>query len=221
MLPRLPRNLRIALLVILVCCAPSLKAAPSTWHGAGPGGAHLVSSGHPGLGLQLDSVRYHLGDDLHWTDPGFDDQSWPIAEQARWPLPPFDSDGFIWVRARATVPGVVAGPMALCLSQNTFAIADELFVNGKQSGRQGSLPPHVQLILFPQDAVFDLPVGVAAPGTTLVVAFRMWYPPFIRTFGWFGGADFILDGSRDVRLALDANKPPHCSSGDPLLPSIS
>ena len=206
MLPRLPRNLRIALVVIFVCCAPQIKATVSAQRGVGPGGAHLVISGQAGLRMPLASVRYHFGDDLRWADPRFDDQAWPIAEQVRWPLPAFNSDGFMWARARVTVSGDAPGPIALCLSQNTFAIAAEVFVNGKEVGHQGGLPPNVELILFPQDAVFDLPEGMAVPGTTLVVAFRVWYPPFVRTFGWFDGADFILEGSRNLRLALDADR---------------
>jgi len=207
MLPRLPRNLRIAFLVICVYCAPQLKAAVSSERGKeGPGGAHLLPSGRSGTGIPLASIRYHFGDDPHWADPGFDDQSWPTVEQGRWPVPALNSDGFVWARARVTVPTDAAGPIALCLSQNILAIADEVFVNGNEVGRQGSPPPQIEISLFPQDAVFDLPSGVAAPGTTLVVAFRAWYPPFIRTFGWFGSADFILDGSRNLRLAVDASR---------------
>jgi len=217
MLPCLPRNLRIALLVLFVCCPLQVKAAASAERGIsvqprgkGPGGAHLATSGLYDRGILLSSVRYHFGDDpdgkLGWADPGFDDQSWPVAEQVRWPMPAFNSDGFMWVRARMTVPGDAAGPIALCLSQDTFSIADEVFVNGKQVGHQGSLPPQSELILFPQDAVFDLPAGMAAPGTTLEVAFRAWYPPFIRTFGWFDFADFILDGNRNLKLAVHADR---------------
>ena len=207
MLPRLPRNLWIALLVILVCCAPPLEAADSAGHGGvGPGGPHLVLSGHTGPRIPLASIRYHFGDDPRWADPGFDDQSWPIAEQGRWPAPTFNSDGFMWVRARVRVRIDAAGPIAFCLSQNIIAIADEVLVNGKEVGRQGSLPPRIELSIFPQDAVFDLPAGVAAPGTTAVVALRAWYPPFVRTFGWFGNADFILDESRNLRLALDSDR---------------
>jgi hypothetical protein len=205
MLPRLPRNLRIALLVMFVCCAPQLKGA-SAQRGRGFGGAHLMLSRQYGPGIPLTSVRYHFGDDPHWADPGFDDQSWPIAEQVRWPVPAFNSDGFIWARTRVTVRSDAAGPIALCLSQDTIAVADEVFVNGMEVGRQGSLPPHIEISLFPQDEIFDLPAGVAAPGTTLVVAFRVWYPPFVRSFGWFVGADFILDESRNLRLALDADR---------------
>jgi hypothetical protein len=120
MLPCLPRNLRIALLVIFVCCALQLKAAASAERGKeGPGGAHLLPSGRYGTGIPLASVRYHFGDDPHWADPGFDDQSWPTVEQGRWPVPAFNSDGFMWARARVTVPSDAAGPIALCLSQNT------------------------------------------------------------------------------------------------------
>ncbi len=210
MLSRLPRDLRIALpliFVIFIRSAPQLKATASAQRGeGGPGGAHLILTGQYGTGIPPNTVRYHFGDDSRWADPNFDDQSWPIAEQVRWPVPAFDADGFMWARVRVTVPGDAAGPISLCVSENTFAIADEIFVNGKQVGRQGSLPPNSELVLFPQDVVFDLPASDAAPGTTLIVAFRVWYPPFIRAFGWFDGASFIVDGSRDLQLALDADR---------------
>lgn len=210
MISRLLRSLRIALPIIFACCGLHLGAEAAAERAGGPGGAHLILSEHSGLGFPLASIRYHFGDDadgkLGWAGPGFDDQSWPVAKQGRWAVPDFNSDGVVWVRARISIPSDATGPMALCLSEDTFAIADEVFVNGKRVGHQGSPPPHIEIIIFPQDEVFDLPSGVAAPGATVVIAFRAWYPPFVRTFGWFSGVDFILDGSRNLHLAVDANR---------------
>ena len=47
-------------------------------------------------------IRYHFGDDpdghLGWANPNFDDSAWPVAKDGQWPLPPLDSNGFIWLR---------------------------------------------------------------------------------------------------------------------------
>ena len=136
------------------------------------------------------TVRYHFGDDpdgkLGWANPNFDDSDWPIARNGRWPMPPFYSEGTLWVRFRTPARSNVSGPLAVrssppfLVATNTNRQAMELYVGGMLVGRQGSLPPHVDLDLDHRDAVFDLPVAAAAPGTTAVVALRTWYPPSSR-----------------------------------------
>jgi len=44
-------------------------------------------------------VRYHFGDDsngkLGWASSSFEDNTWPVAKEGNWPMPPFYSDGFV------------------------------------------------------------------------------------------------------------------------------
>lgn len=157
------------------------------------------------------TVRYHFGDDpegkLGWADPNFDDSAWPVAQQGQWPMPPFYSDGFVWVRARVPVRSDASGPLSVrserpfVLVNYIFLVADELFVNGVQVGHQGSLPPHVDLRLHGWVEVFDVPTGAAVQGAETVVAFRVWCPPDLRQPGWFGGVRFSIDESRNLQLA--------------------
>jgi phosphoserine phosphatase RsbU/P len=126
--------------------------------------------------------RYHLGDDAHWADPRFDDSAWPLAEHGQWPMPPFNSDGFIWIRFHIPVRADASGPLAVRSMQSyagELILADEIYVNGALTAREGSLPPHV--LLDPQwDMVSDLPASATTPGKTAVVALRVWVPPWVR-----------------------------------------
>ena len=144
---------------------------------------------------------------MGWADPNFDDSSWPVVSQGRWPIPAFYSDGFMWVRVRVPVASSIAGPMAIRdaqnfgASDNGFVVADEVFVNGVLVGSRGGLPPRIELKVYGRDSVFDLPPGLIVPGKTAVVAFRAWYPPDVRWPGNFGSEIFAIDTSRALRLA--------------------
>ena len=47
--------------------------------------------------LGAEPVRYHFGDDPHWSDPTFDDSSWPQVTDSKFPMPPFYGDGMYWI----------------------------------------------------------------------------------------------------------------------------
>lgn len=188
MLPRMPRMLWIALLFIFAACTPRSQA-----------------EGAPAPAEPAAQVRYHFGDDVRWADPNFDDSAWPVAQQGRWPLPPYHSDGFIWVRMRVPTRKAAAGPLALRLRDKNVLMADEIFVNGVLVGRQGSLPPRTEMSLYARDEVFDLPAGLAAPGPAAVVAFRALYPAGVRSSPRKGGAVFTIDASQMQHLALQAD----------------
>jgi hypothetical protein len=170
------------------------------------------------------SVRYHYGDDSSWADPGFDDSTWPVAQQQRWPQPAYNSDGFVWVRFRVPVRSDIAGPLAIRVGNPpTVLIADEVFVNGTSVGTVGKLPPRAWVNCLPQDAIFDLPAGLAQPGTIASVVLRLWYPPFARSSsravsfafdqlaisvaghsGAFNTATFTFDQSRTLHAEEEA-----------------
>ncbi len=188
MLPRMPRMLWIALLPLFAACAP--------WSPAEAASAPAEPAAQ---------VRYHFGDDPRWAAPNFDDSAWPVAHQGQWPVPPYDSDGFIWVRVRVPTREAAAGPLALRLRDKNVLIADEIFVNGVLVGRQGSPPPRTEMSLYARDEVFSLPAGLAAPGSTAVLAFRTWYPAGGRSLAREGGAVFTIDASQMQHLALQAD----------------
>lgn len=186
-----PRKAWIALLVLIVACLPRL------WSETGAAASTPVPS---------ETVRYHFGDDARWADPNFDDSAWPVAQQGQWPMPPFYSDGFVWVRMRVPVRSDAAGPLAIRMLSPRDMTAGEIFVNGSLVGQTGSFPPHVRVDDFPRTTVFDVAAGLTAPGETATVAFRAWYLPSSRMRGrLFDGTGFEIDQSRTLHLATGAD----------------
>jgi hypothetical protein len=160
-------------------------------------------------------IRYHFGDDpggkLGWASPSFDDSAWPVAKEGEWPMPPFYSDGFIWVRYRIPVSSDASGPLAvrsardLNLAGLPYPLADEIYVNGVLAGREGRLPPNVDPDLRQRDALFDLPTSVATPGKTAVAALRVWCPPHLRRPANPGSVRISIDETRNLLLAQSAD----------------
>jgi len=180
------------------------------WTGSAGFLCHAQQSG------PLLPVRYHFGDDLRWADPDFNDSAWPLAQNGRWPLPAFYSDGFVWVRFQVPVRTDLAGTLAILASAPHLWTATEVFVNGKQVGRFGSGPPHERVQSVPRETVFDLPAGLASPGAIANVAFREWYTPMVRQAGALDRATVQFDQSRTLHAdeelererALLRNLPP-------------
>jgi hypothetical protein len=196
---RISRKVWVALLFVLAATAPWLRG-------------EVGSVPEPQASTP---VRYHFGDDpdgkLGWANPNFDDSVWPIAENGKWPMPPFYSDGFIWVRFRLPVRSDASGPLAVRSSRSPFVgaapfvLADEVFVDGVPAGHEGSLPPHVGLFL-PRDTVFDLSATAAASGKTAVVAIRAWCPPGLRYPNFSGAFQVSVDENRNLQLAQSAGQ---------------
>ena len=179
MRPRIPCIFSCALLLIAACC---------------PDGVLSAEAGNP--------VRYHFGDDLRWADAAFDDGAWPAAQDGRWPLPPAASDGFEWARARVAVPADASGPLALRISgNNSFALSYQVFVNGRALVQRGTFPPHPEPRASFPGIVFELPAGVVSPGSTAVIAWRVWSQTSNAYRLHVLGARFQIDESRNLHLA--------------------
>jgi phosphoserine phosphatase RsbU/P len=165
---------------------------------------------------RLSTVRYHYGDDptfaSHWADPNFDDSSWPVAQQGRWPMPTPTSSGFVWVRVSVPVRSGASGPLAVHITQQEFPIrgdvrmAVQVFVNGRPVAQDGNFPPHADVSLSAFDFVSDMIPGLVVPGQTAIVVLRTWYPPFMRSPDSFATAGVDIDESRNLHLAARANR---------------
>lgn len=166
------RKLPNAMLFLCLLLIPSCASASAQFATASPAGP----------------ARYHFGGDSNgsegWANPSFDDSGWPVAQQDRWPQPPFYSGGFIWVRIPVTVRSDTAEPLALRISSlSHFWNADEVLVSGVRLGSHGgtSPKPFVEGLLL--DTVFDLPSGLTGSRAVASVALGISYPPFARTRG--------------------------------------
>ncbi len=161
-------------------------------------------------------VRYHFGDNPAWANPKFDDSTWPVAPDGKWPFPAPNSDGFLWIRVRIPVPPSARvpqlAPPAILVGGSTgsefiqFAAADEINVNGTLVGRRGSLPPRADPILIGHEVVFDLPSELVQPANSALVAYRAWYPPSARSVTIPNDTHFQIDDSLRLRSRAEANR---------------
>ncbi|HEX4310327.1 MAG TPA: PP2C family protein-serine/threonine phosphatase [Acidobacteriaceae bacterium] len=150
------------------------------------------------------TLRYQFGDNPAFASPTFDDSSWATAPDGQIPLPPFDSHGYLWIRARVPVRAGSEIPLAILLDGENQLMADELYVNGTLAGQQGALEPKIVVAPSAEPAVFGIPLGAATPGATAVVAFRAWYIPGVRVSVGRVTPRFTIDSSRFVRLVRSA-----------------
>ena len=155
---------RSPLLLLLILGA----IAPKT------GGAQSTTASQP-------NIRYHLGDNLAWAEPHFDDSAWPMATAGQFSAPDYHSDGFVWIRSQIAVP---SGADPLAIEWQTFDAAphvQEMWVNGRLVGGYGDFPPHARPLVSPKILVFDIPADVVQPGSIAVIALRTWNAPDDRS----------------------------------------
>ncbi len=126
-------------------------------------------------------IRYQFGDDPRWADPLFADDSWPLAEAGRFPLPPVRSSGMVWLRYRVSVPPDQS-PLAIRLGREGGACTPgEFWINGVLVGSHGRFPPQPRTLKVCETNVFELPAGVVRPGEAAVVAWRGWIAPIFTS----------------------------------------
>ena len=118
--------------------------------------------------------QFHVGDDLSWAQPSFDDSGWePIRTDATWGEQGHPSyTGFAWYRRHMEiVPGAGEdGQYSIFIldAENAY----ELYWNGKLIGQYGRLPPHAYWYYG------SFPKSFPLPGSTKgVLAIRVWKAP--------------------------------------------
>jgi hypothetical protein len=151
-------------------------------------------------------TRYHNGDNPAWASPSFDDSSWPVAPNGIWQIPPVHSDGFVWIRTRVPVYAAASGSLAIRVSDlGSNPGAYRIFLNGHDVGGEGGFPSAGQPVYLRRSAVFLLPAWIAVPGTTAVVAMRLWYVPYENLSGGRNQLQFRISDSETARLGQRAD----------------
>jgi len=177
--------------------AEAVPAASGTYSSA----PHLVV-GSIGKGIVSlgGDWQFHLGDDMAWAAPGFDDSGWErISADKPWGAQRYYGyTGFAWYRRHvdfAPLPGVDSGVVLLLPAVND---ACEVYWNGNLIARIGTLPPNPVWY-------YAIPRRTARLGTTRsgVLSFRVWKAPYASTeSGDSGGMESApLAGSA---IAIDA-----------------
>ncbi len=159
-------------------------------------------------------ARFHTGDNLHWSDPNFDDSKWPLLRMDQpWSQQGYNApSGFAWYRFQIIVP---QGHPHLGMYAPAPADSYEFFIDGRLVARQGDLSPNEQG-LHPSgewidrvdgvDPVYAIPDDLIPPGRHVQVALRLWHLPY-NTFLPSGqrsalviGDLQLLEAQRDLRI---------------------
>lgn len=120
-------------------------------------------------------ARFHTGDDLRWADPRFDDSQWAVLRLDRsWSGQGYRNySGFAWYRFRILLPD---DSHNLALLIPYIEGSYEVYANGAFTGRVGGLPPNA-VLMKTTNQLFSLPALGGNPGTSLLIAIRVWLAP--------------------------------------------
>lgn len=170
MLPRCVHSLCLqgGVLLAAVC---TLAQAQQT-----PGGSvqpipTFVADGLGKGAIPLDGPwQFHLGDDLAWANPAFDDSQWeqlsadkPWGEQGH-----FAYTGFAWYRRSLDITPAPGASPDVALFVPRIDDAYEIYWNGELVGGHGHLPPHP---IWYRSSAQTFGLGPARRG---VLAVRVW-----------------------------------------------
>jgi serine phosphatase RsbU (regulator of sigma subunit) len=191
----LPSRLRFPglLVFVLMALASPLACAGEVAAASAPHARTLVLDGLGKGTAPLDGAwQFHLGDDMSWASPAFNDTDWEqlTADQ------PWGQQGhsnyadYAWYRRSISItpaPGV-APDIQLLIP----AIDDvyEVYWNGIKVGQLGNMPPHMYWLSSLEPQIYNL--GPARAG---VLAIRVWKTPLPSndpgTLGGFEGVPLV------------------------------
>jgi hypothetical protein len=145
-------------------------------------------------------MRFHTGDDPRWSQPGFDDSTWPlISSESDWSAQGYkDYGGFAWYRFKVILPPE-HGQLGLYIPR--IMTSYQVFADGKLVGSFGGFPPdatiydlHRHLVLLPQDQTGDLEIAI-----------RVWHWPHWGMY-FSGGAMYFGGGMSSAPRIGDASQ---------------
>jgi phosphoserine phosphatase RsbU/P len=172
-------SLRFVLLLVLMLCAGGAVAQ-----------SFNLAAGRVPM-VSLDGAwRFHPGDSpvhdgrMDWAQPSFDDGAWALLRGDRpWSVQGYEGmGGYAWYRCSIQIPPGER-PTALLLAP--IMTGWRVFVNGREAGGAGNMPPvHTPnpSLSFKQ---FSLSAGGGSSAHTVEVAIRVWHSPMWA--GYMGG----------------------------------
>jgi hypothetical protein len=111
-------------------------------------------------------MHFHTGDDPRWSQPGFDDSSWPLISSDRsWSEQGYKNySGFAWYRFKVVLP---LGAAQLGLYVPRIMTSYQVFAEGRMVGTFGGFPPraaiyelHPKLLLLPPSRAGELEIAI-------------------------------------------------------------
>jgi hypothetical protein len=171
--------------ILLPCAFAQTHAAPTAV--TSPAGPFSVNLGESSVALD-GPWKFHTGDDMAWSEAGFDDSTWGAMDLTPPPSPGDanigDSDdipgwtasgypgysGYAWYRLKVNVQG--DGRRLAIMMPEDADDAYQVFVNGEEIGSFGRFTDHHVTAYSTLPEQFRLPKGVR--NGTISIAIRAW-----------------------------------------------
>jgi hypothetical protein len=157
-------RLAILPLLLLAAIAPAAPTLAQTLTIQNPG---------PGSALLDGKWQFHLGDNLAWANPSFNDSNWEkLSVDQPWGAQSHPSyTGFAWYRRHIAIDNPGHLPIKnLAVLIPPVDDAYDLYWNGQKIGSYGGLPPHANWWQTGHGAVYKLPPNSQSG----VLALRVW-----------------------------------------------
>ncbi len=121
--------------------------------------------------------QFHLGDDMRWAAPAYDDSQWEhIKADDTWGAQTHPGyTGVAWYRRYVDLPPSLSGKQKLAILMPPVDDAYEIYWNGEKIGNQGTLPPDA-VWYYGHRQSFALPDSPSGSPNGLV-AVRVWKSP--------------------------------------------
>jgi sigma-B regulation protein RsbU (phosphoserine phosphatase) len=153
----------------------------------------LAASNHSVVSLN-GKWRFHPGSDARWSDPAFDDSSWPLLSSTRsWSDQGYKNmSGDAWYRFTVQAPAA-GGPLSLMLAP--ILTSYQVYVDGRPIGGFGKMAPG-SFIYQPRPESYALNAGASTTPRTLNIALHVWHDPVWAKYeggGPLGGGSMIGD----------------------------
>lgn len=129
--------------------------------------------------------RFHTGDNPSWAVPAFDDSSWSLIDAGK----SYEEQGYrgysgtSWYRIRVNPP---AWGEPLGIDFPSVGDSFQVFMNGRQIGQVGGLPPHESVVVTTHN-LFPVPSDITMPNVPLDIAVRVWHWHRMSTYEGGGG----------------------------------
>jgi Stage II sporulation protein E (SpoIIE) len=205
---------RLRVLFALLCMASPIVGTAQPTVGAEAHSASTLVIEDIGRGtVPIDGEwQFHLGDDMGWASPSYDDSQWEhIKADSSWGAQTHPSyDGFAWYRRHLDIEPLRVADLKLAILMPAVEDEYDLYWNGVEIGSEGTLPPHA-VWYFPHRQSFAFPVSPAGTANG-VLAVRVWKAKLTSfdysTLGGLRGAPVLGDavgvaqqtGSEDFEL---------------------
>jgi len=130
-------------LLLALLSGPFLIAGVLQLAAAQPAPVLILKDIGPGEVAIDGDWQFHLGDDMLWAAPGYDDSQWEhIKADDTWGAQTHPGyTGFAWYRRYLDITPSPAGSQKQAILMPPVDDAYEVYWNGEKIGNQGTLPP--------------------------------------------------------------------------------